>query len=127
MTNTIENISRPGEEPQDGDRIRITHPGGAVEVKTFWSPRPPTPRPVELTPVEFLRLFTQPERIAIRQAAMGDTETAIAIQDWLDMARSAVSIILSDPETVAAVQYLVTAGLLTQERADAILAGQPPA
>lgn len=33
-----ENLTRPGEPPQDGDFIQITHPNGFIEKKHYWAP-----------------------------------------------------------------------------------------
>lgn len=39
----IINLTNPGQEPVDGDRIRITHGNGATEEKQYTAPVEPTP------------------------------------------------------------------------------------
>jgi hypothetical protein len=41
----IENLTNPGADPVDGDRIKITHGNGAVEIKEYHAPVDPDPRP----------------------------------------------------------------------------------
>lgn len=66
---------------------------------------------------DFFKLFT-PERVAIKTATTADVHIGI----WYDDALSAKYITYSDPDTVAGMQYLVDANLLTQERHDEIVA-----
>jgi len=42
--------------------------------------------------------------------------------DWLDLLRASMSVVSDDPRTVAGMQALVSAGLLTNARRDEILA-----
>jgi hypothetical protein len=69
------------------------------------------------TAYEFLNRFTAVERAVIRNA--GQTDSTVA--DWLQLAASAQEIINTDSATIQGMDYLVSAGLLTQERADAIM------
>jgi hypothetical protein len=69
------------------------------------------------TSLEFLNRFTAIERAAIREEAKTDPVTA----DWLQMASAAQEILNTDAATIQGMDYLVGAGLLTQERADAIM------
>lgn len=40
----IINLTTPGQDPIDGDRIRIVYPNGASEEKQYWAPvAPPAP------------------------------------------------------------------------------------
>lgn len=39
----IINLTNPGQDPVDGDRIRITHGNGATEEKQYTAPVEPTP------------------------------------------------------------------------------------
>ena len=45
---TTENLSRPGQQPADGDTIRVKHENGSVETKQSWTartfPAPPKPQ-----------------------------------------------------------------------------------
>ena len=81
---------------------------------------PPAPRRV-VTALGFMERLTQAERIAIR--AVARAPGGEAIEDWLDMLRAAQEVDLADPRTVAGVAAIVAAGLLTNARAAALLAG----
>jgi hypothetical protein len=87
-------------------------------------PQPaPEPAPVPLNKIDFLRLFLQGERIAIREAAKVNP----IIADYQDMLDAAGVVLLTDPDIVAGVPLLETAGLLGAGRAVQILAGEAPA
>ena len=90
----------------------------------FPVPPPPPPPPVvdELNKIDFLRLFTQAERIAIRTAA----KTNALIADYQDMLDAATMVRLSDPDMQTGVPLLELGGLLAPGRAAQILAGQAP-
>lgn len=84
---------------------------------------PAAPVPVtQLTPLQFMALLEPSEETAIATAALSNA----AILLWLVKTSGASYISLTDPQTVAGVNAMVTAGLLTQARATAILAGQAP-
>lgn len=105
--------------------------GHPVQVKTFqgdppdltrveWTPSIAsfTPRPQHvLTKLEYLRRFTQEERIAIRAAAKQSAQ----LEDYLSMLELAQDVTLSDPDTQGAVQMLEHAGLIAPGRAAEIL------
>lgn len=76
------------------------------------------PLPRTVTKLAYLRLFSQPERMAIRSAAALSPELA----DYLAMLELADEINLDDPDTVGAVQMLEGAGLIATGRAAEILA-----
>lgn len=77
------------------------------------------PRPAgALTPFQFKSRLTAQERIAIRAAAASDPVVA----DFLDMLGSASEVLTGDPQTIAGVDYMVSVGLLTAERAAEVLA-----
>jgi len=69
------------------------------------------------TAYEFLLRFTSQERSAYRQAAQTDDLVA----DFMNLAQAAQEIISDDPITIQGMNYLVTVGLLTQQRRDEIL------
>lgn len=95
---------RPGATLEDGQWVNPPEPA------------PVTPPPAPLSPLAFLRRFNAVERVTIR----GSADPYVAdFQHLLDLASE---IRLDDPDTVEGIGYLVQAGLLTQERADAILA-----
>ena len=88
-----------------------------------FTPPPSPPPPVdELNKVDFLRLFTQAERIAIRQAATAYP----TIADYQDMIDAATMVRLSDPDMQMGVPMLELGGLLGTGRAAQILAGVKP-
>jgi hypothetical protein len=75
------------------------------------------PPPRIITPLQFIELFTQAEQDAIAAAAQANA----AVNLWLIKAMGAQEINKDDPRTIAGLDALVVAGLLTQERRDAIL------
>jgi len=86
-------------------------------------PDPPTPPVVdELNKIDFLRLFTQAERIAIRQAAAVNP----LISDYQHMLDVATVVRLSDPDIQTGVPLLELGGLIGVGRAAQILAGEAP-
>ena len=88
-----------------------------------FTPEPPPPPPVdELNKVDFLRLFTQAERIAIRQAAAVNP----LIADYQDMLDAASVVRLSDPDMQTGVPLLELGGLIGVGRAAQILSGERP-
>ncbi|WP_395175821.1 hypothetical protein [Roseibium alexandrii] len=110
--------------------------GAAYDGNTFTNP----PEPVvgepemesrsEVSPVEFKMLFTSAERIAIngrRKDTSTENETVKAVlDDWYsivdDPRLSAVNLQLQS--TIDGVNFLVTIGILTAERATQVLAGE---
>ena len=86
-------------------------------------PDPPPPPVVdELNKIDFLRLFTQAERIAIREAAAVNP----LISDYQHMLDAATVVRLSDPDIQTGVPLLELGGLIGAGRAAQILAGQAP-
>ena len=91
----------------------------------FFPVTPPSPEPPpvdDLHKIDFLRLFTQAERIAIRTAA----KTNALIADYQDMLDAATMVRLSDPDMQTGVPLLELGGLIAPGRAAQILAGQAP-
>jgi hypothetical protein len=83
----------------------------------------PTTQPdVELNKVDFLRLFTQAERIDIRQAAT-DYPT---IADYQAMLDAATTVRQSDPDIQIGIPLLELGGQIGVGRAAQILRNQPP-
>jgi len=88
-----------------------------------FTPEPPPPPPVdELHKVDFLRLFTQAERMAIREAAADNP----LIADYQHMLDAATVVRLSDPDIQTGVPLLELGGLIGVGRAAQILAGEAP-
>ena len=81
--------------------------------------QPAPPVSATLTKLEYLRRFTQVERITIRTAA---TQSP-ALADYLHMLELASEIRTDDPDTIAAVQMLEYAGLISAGRATEVLNG----
>lgn len=80
----------------------------------------PAPPKRQFTFLEFMALFTSAEQAAIVNSA--DTNVKL----FLLMAAGASFIDLDDARTATGVTGLVTLGLITQDRHDAIMAGQAP-
>ena len=108
---------------------------GWLRVDDEWQ-APPTPEPVTpspppppapptlgrvISPAQFLMLFTPLERVAIRQS------TDALVSDFIRLVElpSLTQVELDNSQTQMGVGYLVTKGLLTEERAAAILAATP--
>jgi hypothetical protein len=72
--------------------------------------------------VDFLRLFTQAERIAIRQAAKLNP----VVEDYQAILDAATIIRLSDEDIQDGIPELEDAGLIGPGRAAQILAGESP-
>lgn len=70
----------------------------------------------------FKLLMTLAERTSIRAAAATDDE----VFDFLDVLAGFTEVSISDPVLIRCIQALVPKGLLTEARASAILAGDPP-
>jgi hypothetical protein len=88
-----------------------------------FTPEPPPPPPVdELHKVDFMRLFTQAERIAIRQAAKLNP----VVEDYQAMLDAATIIRLSDPDIQEGIPELEDALLIGPGRAAQILSGESP-
>jgi hypothetical protein len=93
-----------------------TAPADARQVWQFpgWSAVPADAR---IAPLAFIARFTAAERTAIRAAAAANAELA----DWLDRARFAREIDLANPVTLAGLDELVAAGLISPARQAAIV------
>ena len=103
------------EEVIDGYRVTTYDDGMVIRVFESQGTPPAVVRP--LSRLEFLRRFTAPERVAIRQS------TDPYVQDFYHLLDAAAEVRVDDPDTVAGLAYLAQIGLLTQARADAILEG----
>lgn len=79
----------------------------------------PAPVGITLTKLEYLRRFTQAERIAIRAAAAQSPQLA----DYMQLLELATEVRTDDPDTIAAAQMLEAAGLIAPGRAQEILNG----
>lgn len=80
---------------------------------------PPAPEPSnELTKIEYLKRFTQDERIAIRAAGKVNS----VVEDYIELMNAAVIVHKDDPNTIAGLNALTQAGILAPGRAAEILA-----
>jgi hypothetical protein len=77
----------------------------------------PVATPRTYTAYQFLLLFTPEERAAFRAAAMTDP----IIADYQVLAGAAQEIHTDDPMTIAGLDYLVSAGVLTEQRKKQVL------
>lgn len=99
-----------GMNPQPG-------PGWGYENGVFTPPPPPPPLPNIITKPAFRFRFTDQEYVGILTAA----KTNIEVASWVETFNMTTTIDLDNQRTIAGVQNLVTANLLTQERATEIL------
>ena len=71
------------------------------------------------TPLEFLRRFTQAERVAIRDAAKAST----VIEDYLKILEITTEVRSDDPDVSASLSLLEQNGLIAAGRAQEVLHG----
>jgi hypothetical protein len=83
---------------------------------------PPGPRRVML-PLDFFKLFTDAEKLAIATAAVQNAQVLL----WFQMASAASIINLDDPDLIQGMAGLLSNNLITQDRHDRIMSGLPPA
>jgi len=100
---------------------------GWVRVDGQWSAPTPTPQReapsvTQVTPVEFMLLFTSAERVAIKSARPSDA----VIDDFFDILEDPRMTIvnLTSQSTKDALAHFVDKKLVTQSRADEILSGK---
>lgn len=111
-------------ETNPAPRSGVTmHEIGAVAPTGEWDPvmrafGPNVPPAHEIPIVDFRERFTFAERASIKKASRTDDTVAVLMEDV--GARSTVK--LNDPRTIAGVHMLRDKGIITAERADAILA-----
>jgi hypothetical protein len=117
------------EEPEPGEGERVIEVALGYPDRVAWSPPKGgfvdivTAAPL-LTVGRFKLLFTYEERAALRAAA----QTSDLIADFLDLLNGFTEgVALDDPVLIQSINALIPAGLLTSVRAEAILAGSPPA
>lgn len=82
-----------------------------------WNYIPNPNLPKRYTAYQFLQRFTAQERASFRAAAINDPNVA----DFQQLASAAQEILTNDPTTLAGMNYLVSVGLLTQQRMNEIL------
>ena len=99
----------------DGQLVKPVPPAPVI-------PEPVAPVPPKVSPVEFMLLFTSPERVAIKARRATDP----IIDDWLDIVQDPrlTHVDLALQSTQDALAYLVSLDILTEERRDEILSGE---
>lgn len=105
--------------PQELTSVSVgdTAPKGNWNVVTRVFDIPPIVKPV-LEPIEFLRLFTFAEEVAIRTAA----KTDVGIEVFLARLAASNKVHLDHPDTRGGMGYLVAKSLITPARSAEILA-----
>ncbi len=88
-----------------------------AQTDTFTPPPAPPDYGRTVDAREFLQLFTAAERKAIRNAGKADDDVA----DWYALASVPLPIRLKHHTTMAGLNFLISKGLLTAARRDAIL------
>ena len=111
----VVNVVEAVEAPANGVATLVANPGAIYAAGQFTNA--PEPKSA-LTRFEFMARFTPTELAGIYAAAATDVEVLV----WTKLLEAATTIELDHPQTLAGIAALVAAELLTQERADAILA-----
>jgi hypothetical protein len=76
------------------------------------------PQPIlPITKLQYMERFTDEELAAIYTLA----KTNVQMEIWLEKFKATTEVNLTDSRTVSGIQSLVTAGILTEERATEIL------
>jgi hypothetical protein len=121
----IKNLTNPGAEPQDGDRIQEFYTSGAIVTKTFSAPEPRTPSPTAIGLLDFTNLLrdaaglTKADVLAIRQS----TNTDIA---YISSALSSgITFTPTMQDMVEALDALETDGHLTSTQRQAVVDNWP--
>lgn len=103
----------PGYIPDDNPESRM----GMKWTGTEWEEHTPEPKyKYVLSKYEFSQRFTLEEKVAIRQAAKNDVTLEVIIEDFA----IAAHVDLQLPAVQDYLGYLVSQGLLTQERANEV-------
>lgn len=97
-----------------GDTVSIMQNGVVVVTSEY---RPLQPELNVISKLEFLKRFSQAERIDIRSARMASPE----LDDFMELLNSAQSVDLNDLTLAAGMNTLVQAGLLTSDRKNTIM------
>lgn len=118
--------------PNVNQKAAIVQKSVSAQVGTSSTPTPTKPTtfvPLELTKFQFRKLFTQAERVTVdniqyNQNFSGIVKATIAtFQKDMDVSNV---VILNSPDVILGVNFLVTIGIISADRAKRILANQPP-
>jgi len=120
-TESRPHLSADGHEPE-GKRNVLASDGVTWVLEDVPQPEVPVPEPVvpqpaTFTALEFLDLFTDAEQLAVVTATM----SAPVVKLWYDRMLAAGYITIADERTAAGLDALVSAGLLTAARKQAIV------
>jgi hypothetical protein len=96
----------------DVSKLGMHHNAETGEFEAVPQPRASIPK------IEYLRRFTQSERVAIRLAAAANH----TVNDYVELLNATTTLHLDDPDVIAGVNSLESAGLLAAGRAAEILA-----
>ncbi|CAB4149776.1 hypothetical protein UFOVP1433_32 [uncultured Caudovirales phage] len=83
----------------------------------WYAPRQSIAAPTTIATLAFMQRLTVAERQAIIVAA----RTSAEIQDWRDVVLAVAQVDVTDPLTIAGINSMATAGLLTEARSVQIL------
>lgn len=95
--------------------------GAAFSPPLEVAPEPEAPRARHVTNLAFDLRFTEDERIAIKRASLGDTDSALTVAVRLERAAKATFTDLDDAVTRAGVEGFEVFGLIAPGRASEIL------
>jgi hypothetical protein len=121
----IENLTNPGVGPVDGDRIKITHTSGAIEIKEYHAPAPAP---------SIYKILTKLQAIDVlmTEGGMTPAELVTAREDpnlkfyWMVWEFAGTDDVNRDsPNTAAVLGALRDNGYITQAELDAIMANWP--
>lgn len=114
----VSSTSLPVNNPPAGMAVKASDRTGIWNTSTLDFDPAPVPE-ASLERINFLRLFTRDERVAIRAAAKIDP----VVEDFMDMLSAANLVRLGNADTIAGVNYMASQGLLTPQRAAEVLGG----
>ena len=112
-------VADPGEPPFDpanqsvNSNIALV---AGVPTRLYNIVTRPVPAP-RWTPLQFIERFTEAEQIAIVTAA----QSSPALRLWYDKAMASQEVVSDDPRTVAGMDALVAAGLISEARKAEVL------
>lgn len=111
-------VAWQGEPSETWNQFLIEKPLPGMSVFAGWNDRMTTSK--IMTPLQFFDLFTVAEQKAIAAGAQSNVDLFL----WFQKASAAQEINLDDARLADGIAALVSAGLLTQERSEEILAGE---
>lgn len=113
-----------GDCPEGWQKMKCERPGPAYVAgkKGEWVRVDTTPTYPQFPVRDFLALFTREEKLTVKAATRVSDEIGL----WYDEMLASSYITAADPDTIAGIEALVAAGLLTAEREAEILAAMQP-